>query len=153
MDAPTVELDRIASDIWTAMLGLTLEPYHDAPVFPPDQRVATGIVQITGDFEGAVTIQLGEAKARQVAAVMFAMEPEEIGEEEVSDAVGELANMTGGNVKSTMCGSCQLSLPSVTSGRDYHVSVPGTTQRDRIGMTCEGDLVVITLLMREDATR
>ena len=151
MNAATVELDRITSDIWTAMLGLTLEPYYDAPVFPPDQRVATGIVQITGDFEGAVTIQLAESKARQVAAIMFAMEPEEIGDEELSDAVGELANMTGGNVKSTMAGSCQLSLPSVTSGRDYHVSVPGTSVRDRIGMTCQGELVVITLLMREDA--
>ncbi len=151
MDISTVELDRIASDIWSAMLGLTLEPHYDAPVFPPDERVATGIVQITGDFEGAVTIQLTGAKAREVAAVMFAMEPDEIGDEEVSDAVGELANMTGGNVKSTMCGTCQLSLPSVTSGRDYQVSVPGTAVRDRIGMTQDGDLVVITLLMREDA--
>ncbi len=151
MDAPVVELDRIASDIWTAMLGLTLEPYHDAPVFPPDQRVATGVVQITGDFEGAVTIQLGDTKARDIAAVMFAMEPEEVGDEEVSDAVGELANMTGGNVKSTICGSCQLSLPSVTSGRDYHVSLPGTAVRERIGMTCDGDLVVITMLTRQDA--
>lgn len=151
MDLSAVELDRIASDIWSAMLGLTLEPYFDAPVFPPDERVATGIVQITGDFEGAVTIQLTGAKAREVAAVMFAMEAGEIGEEEVSDAVGELANMTGGNVKSTMSGSCQLSLPSVTSGRDYQVSVPGTAVRDRIGMTQDGDLVVITLLMREDA--
>ena len=151
MNAPTVELDRITSDIWTAMLGLTLEPYHDAPVFPPDQRVATGIVQITGDFEGAVTVQLAETKAREVAAIMFAMGPDEIGEEEVSDAVGELANMTGGNVKSTLCGVCQLSLPSVTSGRDYHVSVPGTAVRDRIGMTCGGELVVITMLLRQDA--
>ena len=149
MQTPTVELDRIISDIWAAMLGLTLEAHHDAPVFPTDMRVATGVVQITGDFEGAVTIQLSEQKATEVAGLMFAMEPEEIGEEEVSDAVGELANMAGGNVKSTLAGSCQLSLPSVTSGRDYHVSVPGTVVRDRIGMTCQGQLVVISMLARE----
>ncbi len=149
MQTPTVELDRIISDIWAAMLGLTLEAHHDAPVFPTDMRVATGVVQITGDFEGAVTIQLSEQKATEVAALMFAMEPEEIGDEEVSDAVGELANMAGGNVKSTLAGSCQLSLPSVTSGRDYHVSVPGTVVRDRIGMTCQGQLVVISMLARE----
>lgn len=149
MQTPTVELDRIISDIWAAMLGLTLEPYHDAPVFPADTRVATGVVQITGDFEGAVTIQLTEHKATEVAALMFAMEPEEIGEEEVSDAVGELANMAGGNVKSTLSGSCQLSLPSVTSGRDYHVSVPGTVVRDKIGMICQGELVAISLLTRQ----
>lgn len=149
METPTVELDQIVSDIWAAMLGLTLEHHHDAPVYPPDQRVATGVVQITGDFEGAVTIQLTERKATEVAALMFAMDPDEIGEEEVSDAVGELANMAGGNVKSTMTGSCQLSLPSVTSGRDYHVSVPGTVVRDKIGMTCDGELVVVSLLARE----
>lgn len=148
MDTATVDLDRIISDIWAAMLGLSLEPHHDAPVFAPDERVATGIVQITGDFEGAVTVQLTARKASQVAGLMFAMEPDEIGADEVSDAVGELANMAGGNVKSILSGSCQLSLPSVTSGRDYHVSVPGTIVRDKIGMTCEGELVVITMLAR-----
>ena len=150
MDTATIELDRIISDIWAAMLGLSLEPYHDAPVFDPDERVATGIVQITGDFEGAVTIQLSASKATEVAALMFAMEPEEIGDEEVSDAVGELANMAGGNVKSALAGSCQLSLPSVTNGRDYQVSVPGTVVRDKLGLTCGSDLIVITMLARQN---
>ena len=33
------------------------------------------------------------------------------------DAVGELANMVGGNIKALMPGSCQLSLPTVAEGR------------------------------------
>lgn len=148
MDTATVDLARIAEDIWAAILGQQLRPYPGEPSFGADERVVTGIVQITGDFEGAVSVQLPEDAARASAAQMFAMEPDEISEEEVSDTVGELANMTGGNVKSTLGGSCQLSLPSVTTGRDYYVSVPGTQVHERIGLVGDGSVVILTMLER-----
>jgi chemotaxis protein CheX len=148
MDLTDVDLHRIATDIWAATLGLELKPSTTLGAFDADERIVTGCVYITGDFEGAVTVQLPEALARQATALMFAVEPDDVVDEEVSDTVGELANMTGGNVKSLLGGSCQLSLPSVTSGRDYHVSIPGAVPRDRDTADTEGHLVVTTLLER-----
>ncbi|MFP4635620.1 MAG: chemotaxis protein CheX [Nitriliruptoraceae bacterium] len=143
-----VRLDRITGEIWGAILGLPLDGHRAVDTFEPDERVVTGVVQIAGDFEGAVSLQLPERLAQRAAEAMFAMAGDEVTDEEVVDTVGELANMTGGNVKSALRGSCTLSLPSVTSGRDYQVSVPGAVVRERLGLDCEGDLVVVSMLER-----
>lgn len=143
-----VELGRITGEIWDAILGLPIDGHRAIDTFEPDERVVTGVVQIAGDFEGAVSLQLPLSLARRAAEAMFAIAGEQVTADEVADTVGELANMTGGNLKSAIGGSCTLSLPSVTSGRDYHVSVPGAVTRERLGLDCEGELVVVSLLER-----
>ena len=80
---------------------------------------------------------------------MFGMEPEEPEASDVRDTVGELANMAGGNVKSTLSGSCQLSLPSVTEGLSYEINVPGSKVSERVAFHCEGSLVVVAVLERK----
>lgn len=151
MDPTEVDLERIAGDIWAAMLGLELKPSHDVTTHDPEERVVTGLVQITGEWEGAVSVQASERFANRAASLMFGMEQDEVGTEEVNDTVGELANMTGGNVKSMLPGTQQLSLPSVTSGRDYAVSLPGTVTTGRLSLDCDGELIVLTLLARQSA--
>jgi chemotaxis protein CheX len=146
MPVAAPELARIAADIWTSMLGLELEEDRLGDLTATE--TLTGCVQITGDWEGAVTVQLGTALARRATAVMFGMELDEVTDEEIGDTVGELANMAGGNVKSLLAGSCQLALPSVTSGRDYTVSVRGAEPIDAVTMSCEGEVVIVTILAR-----
>lgn len=143
-----VDLHPITSDIWSAMFGLVVEPKPEAVDHAADERVVTGVVQITGDHEAAVTVQCSEPLARRATAAMFGAEEDELTDEEVSDCVGELANMTGGNVKSALFGTNQLSLPSVTVGRDYQVSVRGSRVTQRAGFTCEGHLLVVSLFQR-----
>lgn len=148
MDLTQVDLHQIAADIWAAILGLELKPNPATDAHAEDDRVVTGCVQITGDWSGAVTVQCSDRLARRATALMFAMEEDEVSEEEISDTIGELANMTGGNVKSLLDGSCQLSLPSVTSGRDYSVVIPGAQPLDRVAAEVDGELVAMTLLQR-----
>ena len=127
MDLTQVDLHQIAADIWAAILGLELKPNPATEAHDPDDRVVTGCVQITGDWAGAVTVQCSDRLARRATSLMFAMEEDEVSDEEINDTIGELANMTGGNVKSLLAGSCQLSLPSVTSGREYSVVIPSAS--------------------------
>jgi chemotaxis protein CheX len=108
-------------------------------------------VQITGDHEAAVTVQCSERLARSATAGMFGLEVDDVDDEDVSDCVGEVANMTGGNVKSALEGSCQLSLPSVTTGRDYQVTVRGSRVTGRVAFLCDGELLVVSLLQRDRA--
>lgn len=151
MPLTDTDLHRIVGDIWAAILGLELTHNHVLDAHHAEERVVTGTVQITGDWEGAVTVQLPDALARRSAAIMFALDVDDVGEEELNDTVGELANMTGGNVKSTLPGTAQLSLPAVTSGHDYRVSMPGSVTKEQLALDCDGDLVVVTLLQRERA--
>ena len=148
MNLSHVDLHQISADIWAAILGLDLKPNPPVDTHLPQDRVVTGCVQITGEWSGAVTVQCSEKLARRATALMFGSEDEEVTEEETTDTIGELANMTGGNVKSLLDGSCQLSLPSVTTGRDYHLAIPGAAPVDRSAAECDGELVVVTLLQR-----
>lgn len=142
------DLAQISQEIWAAIVGIELRPTIGEQAHAEGARVVTGAVQITGDWSGATTIQVSEDHARQLAATMFMMDLDEVTEEEMTDTVGELANMAGGNVKSTLEGSCQLSLPAVTVGRDYRVSVPGSGIKERIALEADGELVVVTLFER-----
>ncbi|GGI08132.1 chemotaxis protein CheX [Egicoccus halophilus] len=148
MDTATIDLQQIGADIWAAILGLDLKPSHTRDQHDPAERVVTGCVQITGDWSGAVTVQCAESLARQATALMFGSEPDEVTEDEISDTVGELANMTGGNVKSLLAGNCQLSLPAVTTGQNYSVHIPSAQVVDRVTADCDGELVVMTMLER-----
>lgn len=141
------ELRRIAGDVWSTVLGLDLRPRPTAAA-SPGERVFTGCVQITGDWDGAVTLHLPHHLARRAAAVMFATDPSDLVDDDLRDVVGELTNMTGGNVKALVGGTCQLSLPAVTEGPDHLVSLPGSVVLTRLAFDADGDPLLLTLFAR-----
>ena len=146
-----IDLHAVTAEIFAAMLGLELAPVDAPAIRDADRRVVTGCVHVTGDWEGAVTFECSEQLARRAAAMMFGLPEDGLGDAEVTDTVGELANMTGGNVKALLGGDCGLSLPSVSGGRDHHMAIPGASPLDRVVATCEGEPVVVTLLERVSA--
>lgn len=148
METLHVDLHSIAADIWAAMLGLELEPDRPVASHPPDERVVAGTVLISGDWEGAVTVQTSRRHAVRSTGRMLMLDETALGEQDIADTVGELVTLTGGSVTSLLMGSCQLSLPSVTSGRDQHVAIPGSKVVQRTAMDCEGELVVVSLMQR-----
>ena len=118
--------------IWTTVLGSELNVVGDAPGAGPADEGPGGqssqmssCVQFTGDWQGAVLIDCTGRVARRIAAIMFAMDAEALSPEEVRDALGEIANMAGGNIKPLLVGKCQLSLPSVTEGVAFQQLLPG----------------------------
>jgi len=73
---------------------------------------------VSGGWAGVVTVELDEGVAQQLSARMLALpEGEPVADGDIADAVGELVNMVGGNVKSLMPGPSVLSLPAVAAGR------------------------------------
>ena len=67
---------------------------------------------------------------------MFGAEPGDLSDDEVSDALGELTNMVGGNIKSLLPAPSQLSLPSVAAGESCTVRVPGAVRISRSALLC-----------------
>jgi chemotaxis protein CheX len=137
-------LRDFADNIWSTMLGLSLD---GAPA-PEAEDYITGCVQITGDWQGAVTVELAVPLARRVAAALFAMEPAELGDGEVCDAVGELANMLGGNVKALLDGSCRLSLPAVVQGPAHVLSVSRGRLSASAALSSESDPLRVSVFER-----
>ena len=150
MQLTDVDLAEVVEAVWTSMLGFDLVTSADPYVYGGDGLHLTGTVQITGAWDGAVMVEVPEVLARHVAATMFGMEDEELGDDEVRDALGEMANMIGGNVKGMLVGDSSLSLPTVAEGRDYRVSVPGGGVVRELTYLCEGQGMRVRLLTRNE---
>ncbi|HVC25808.1 MAG TPA: chemotaxis protein CheX [Acidimicrobiales bacterium] len=76
-------------------------------------------VDIDGAWTGCVEVSCSMAVARKIASVMFAAEPSEIAEADVRDAVGELVNVVGGNIKSILPAPTSLSVPILDDGGEW----------------------------------
>ncbi len=121
---PTLELDDIhllADRIWDSMFGTGLE-LLDSEAATDDSRFLTGCVQLTGAWEGAAVVRCSYTLASRLASTMFGIE--ELAMEEVSDTIGELANLTAGAVQALMPSPSELSPPSVVEGKDYKLILP-----------------------------
>ena len=133
----------ITQDVWESFLVLHLEPHPLGEAAPPlAGPTVTGCVHITGEWDGSVFLQVGADHAQAAAEAMFGADPGSLSESEVSDALGELTNMVGGNIKSLVPAPSKLSLPSVSEGENYTVRVPGAVLLSRVALLC-GDAPVL----------
>jgi chemotaxis protein CheX len=147
------EICQIVESIWTAVLELDLRRTARTSAPLGEEATLDGCVQITGAWEGAVILHCSATLAAQVAGIIFGAAPEEATSEMTQDALGELTNMAGGNLKALLPQPCALSLPSVTKGTNYHVRVPGSTLITQVAFECLDQLLVVTLRQRQPASR
>lgn len=108
------DLTAVVQQVWSSFLDV------DLAVVPADTTVLqapvlSAVVHISGAWEGAVRLECRATHAAAAAALMFAIEPSEASDEASRDALGELANIVTGNVKSLLPAPSALSLPSVSS--------------------------------------
>ena len=142
-------LHEVVDSVWSAMLGLSLTPSAN-PYTPNGHGRMSGTVTITGSWEAAVKIDLPVPVAREAAAVMFDMTDDELGDEEVLDALGELVNMIGGNIKGLAEGESKLSLPTVAQGGDFQVFVPNAeVDSEMVFDACNSQFQVQVLIRSE----
>jgi chemotaxis protein CheX len=141
------QIRTIVENIWSSVLGL--EVAGAEPVDAVQGEYLTSCVHITGAFDGALTIACPVDSARKGAATMFGMELKDVGDSEMQDALGELANIAGGNVKSLLPPGCMLSLPTVVQGHDHKFVVPNSKVMTETAFNSEGKTLVVKVLERE----
>ena len=108
LDEATVQ--AIADDVWTSLVG-DGEVLVPLPVPAPEVTVSAW-VQIHGPWRGAVVVTCDEPTAEALTECLLRARPPAVIEpEDVADALGELANVLGGNVKAALPGPSTLGLP------------------------------------------
>ncbi len=110
--------------IWSTQLGF--EPQPAVPGNEPDlsarRDAMTGVVHIAGGFTGALHLSCARQLVVSAASKMFDRPGDDISAEDLRDALGELTNMTAGNLKSRLPGASTISLPTVVEGTDYEIT-------------------------------
>jgi len=110
IDEATVQ--GIAEEAWSALVG-DEEFLVPLPGGLPDDAVSSW-VEIVGPWNGAVVLTTGRSTAEELARCLLAEHaPPVLDDEDVEDALGELANVVGGNVKAVLPGPSVLGLPEV----------------------------------------
>jgi len=117
------------------------------------ERVASLVayVGISGPWQGALTLEVPVSLARSAAAAMFLVEEDHAGRDEMSDALGELANQLAGSLKGCIASGSQLSLPTVTEGGDYRVTVVGSSPVAEARLESRGSRMRVVLHQRRAA--
>lgn len=84
----------------------------------------TGMVGFAGTYSGVISIHCPVALALKITSNMLGVDCDEVNDD-LNDAIGEIANMLGGNVKQVLSKGgldVKLSIPTVISGEDYTVN-------------------------------
>jgi len=107
------QIAEITRMVFDTVLGLEAVPAEGAAPAPDDPGMLAGAVQITGAFEGTVTVSCTTALAVHAAAILFDVPDGAATESDTRDALSELVNITGGNLKPLVPGPSRLSLPQI----------------------------------------
>lgn len=104
-----------------------MDVVDDFPLKEPVSRFKcsiTGMVGFAGTYSGVISIHCPVSLAQKITSNMLGIECDEINED-LNDAIGEIANMLGGSVKQVLSKGgldVKLSIPTVISGEDYTVN-------------------------------
>jgi CheY-specific phosphatase CheX len=111
------------------MLSLKLETVDVHQLDPFEGTHMRGAIGFSGKVAGHVYLRMSSASAKSIAATILGLPPEELGNDEIRDAAGELLNIMTGNFKSNLCDAgldCKLEPPKVGMTDDLDTPVePG----------------------------
>ena len=110
LDEETVQ--SIAQEAWSALVGDD-EFLVPLPGGLPDDALSSW-VEIVGPWNGIVVPTTGRGTAEELARCLLAEHaPPVLDQEDITDGMGELANVVGGNIKAVLPGPSVLGLPEV----------------------------------------
>jgi chemotaxis protein CheX len=139
------DLAEMVAQVWESYL----DPEGVSPLIPTyDENQPSEVhssVSITGSWAGHVVYACSTQAARRAAAAFLAMEPDEVTQEDLSDVLGELANIVGGNVKAMLPPGAFLSLPQVVLAPESMARFPNTERISGVYGTWDGEPVSVSM--------
>ena len=139
------DLAEMVEQVWVSYL----DPEGVSPlVVHGDNKQSSEVhstVSITGSWHGHLVYASSQYAAKKAAAAFLAMEPDEVSQEDISDVLGELANIVGGNVKAMLPAGCFLSLPTVVLAPDTASYYPAAERISGLYGSWEGEPVSISM--------
>jgi len=116
-------VSNIVVDVFRTMLDLEVVSQGDGDLAAAGS--VTAAVHFAGEWRGAVLLQLSPELACSLCARLIRTGSPLEYDDNVRDAMGELANMVAGNLKSVLPFRVALSMPTVVEGSNYALRICG----------------------------
>lgn len=153
-DELTSRLTSNIQEVFSTMVGmddLLHLPRHAGPPATFENSI-TAMVGLTGAYSGLVCLHAPIGLAISFTSGMLGMEVTEF-DDDVRDAIGEIANMTAGSFKQHLSSGgadIKLSTPSVVSGKEYFVSTGNPADTFTLHFSAEGQSFLISATLEKD---
>jgi len=118
---------------------------HSGPATPAADSI-TASVQFAGTWKGAVLLQCGLDEALAFTRRLMPETQATVFDADVRDSLGELVNMVGGNLKSTLPPGVALGIPTVVEGTDFALHMCGGNESASYAFSGEAGRIDITLV-------
>jgi chemotaxis protein CheX len=148
----TVMIREATLNVFSTMLGLdfeTGESYVEEDPPGPSEGVLA-LIGLAGTWAaGSGTFSCSAEMARKISSALLMTEYESINDE-VLDAIGEVANMVVGNVKTSLeekLGPMGLSIPTVVYGRNFTTRSMARSSWTVVPFKLAGDSVHVHLCL------
>jgi chemotaxis protein CheX len=153
------DIDQLVTNAVSGVFGTMLKiPVHQEPPGAPirngEPHVA-GSVGFIGNLTGVIYVYSTQTFARKITRGLLGEKCPNPGDEMVNDAIGEIANMIVGNIKSHLVDrglNCVMTIPSVLRGSHFSVEPTSSTRRHVTSYECDGHQLVVEVLLRSTDT-
>ena len=151
----TQKIIEATQEIFSSMIMLEVVPGE--PFRRRDSTLTnsiSGLVGLAGSTKGLLAIHLSKPAALAVTTAFLGMDVEEINED-VCDAIGELANMLAGNMKTAIDpkgSEVKLSMPSAVHGEEYTVDCLADAESITVPFTFNGDDFMVEVQIRLESS-
>jgi chemotaxis protein CheX len=146
-DQIVAAIARATHDVFSTMLDLPVEPQNTRRATRESSSFdgIIALVGVGGSWTGSGRIYCSPGFACRMAGALVGSELNAVNEE-VLDAVAEVANMIVGNIKTVFeeqLGPLGLSVPTVIFGRNYHTRTSGVRDWSVVPFRCEGQTMEV----------
>lgn len=150
------DLDELVGSAVTklfgTMLGMQMRPVPVTDGFDDGETHVAGVVGFIGKLNGVVYVYTTQTFAHRITSILLGLDPAEVTPGEmVNDAMGEVANMLVGQMKSRLTDRgipCVLTIPSVVRGSHFSVEAITTTEGHIFSYQAEGNRIFIQFLLQ-----
>jgi chemotaxis protein CheX len=141
------------TELFSTMLGMKMLPATLEAGFANGETHIAGAVGFVGRLSGVVYVFTTVSFARRITATFLGLAEAEVSEDEmINDAMGEMANMLVGHIKSRITDRgmpCVLTIPSVVRGSNFSVEATTSSVGHLFSFTAGLDRIFVQFLSKQ----
>ncbi len=136
---------NVTQEIFSTMLGTEAWAVQRAPAADPSHTVV-GSIHFAGPWKGVLLLECQPLEASVFTAKLNGIAPPDSVDDDVRDAVGEIANMLAGNLKTIFPPQTVLSGHTVVEGSSFTMKVCGGNDSLRLEFDSSAGPFTVTLV-------